>query len=149
MPSSWWAEAPLWEVLDKVQPAAVASAGTTPVTRAARRLAAYGTAVRFEGYTVPWHVPVGAAHLPDAVAMSREARRSPHMVPIRLLVGADRAGAAYISHRLQDQPAHVSLFPPGDELGRPGAVTAALRRLTAAVTGVPVPAAEPWAEPGR
>lgn len=148
VPPSWWAGGPLPEVLAMVAQTAADIMGVPGIRP---RPDSYGAAVRFEGLAVHGEsLDAEQFRNPDDDAMARTAGLGRDLVPVRVLVGADRAGVAYFARQLRGQrEVRSAITLPAGDLGRSSVITAAVRELTAAVTGVPQPRPAPRAEPER
>lgn len=148
VPGSWWEDAPLWEVLTRI---AETAAGALGIPGIGPRPDNFGIAVRFEGYSAPCDPidPVLSRHV-DAAAASRESRPGRELVAVRVLAGTDRNGVAYYSRQVRGQPTmRSSVSLPAGGRGLSGAVTTAIRQITAAVTGTPPPGQEHRTELGN
>ena len=149
VPSLWWASGSSAEVLNNIAGTAADVRGIPGIRM---RPDLYGVAFRFETRDLPWDAfgptPRDQA---EADAAAHQIRARPARIEIRVLAGADRTGTTYESRQQRGQP-HVfsTVFPPGRGRGLTGAVPDALRRLTTALTGVPLlQQADPGPEAGR
>ena len=149
VPPLWWASGSPAEVLNNI-------AGTAADVRAIpgirMRPDLYGAAFRCETRDLPRDAFCpGPPYQAGADPAAHQIRALPGRIEIRVLAGADRTGTTYESRQQRGQP-HVfsTVFPPGRGRGLTGAVPDALRRLTTALTGVPLlQQADPGPEPGR
>jgi hypothetical protein len=146
VPLDWWASADPAEVLDAV---AGLAAGVRGMPGIGMRPDLYGVALRFEGWDLPWADLGPEGHRQAAADLAaRRVHARPDRIEVRVLAGVDRTGTAYESRQQRGRPEiHQAVFPPG--LGPEGAVPDALRRVTAALTGVRLPQQEdpghePW-----
>ena len=146
VPRHWWASADPAEVLDAV---AGLAAGVRGMPGIRMRPDLYGIALRFEGWDLPWADLGPEGHrqaVADAAAHRVHAR--PDRIEVRVLAGVDRTGTAYEARQQRGWPEiYQAVFAPGR--GPVGAVPDALRRVTAALTGVRLPQREdpgyePW-----
>ena len=110
----------------------------------------YGTALRFEGQALDTP-DLGAGLRGQARAGTRAHRiHAPGREEFRILLAADRAGNTYAARQLRgDERVYSRIFPPSPQFRPDGALPAALRRLTMALAGAPLPqhAPEPDAGP--
>ena len=149
VPPLWWVSGSPAEVLNNIAGTAADVRGIPGIRM---RPDLYGVAFRSETRDLPWDASgPGPRDQAEADAAARQIRARRGRIEIRVLAGADRTGTTYESRQQRGQP-HVfsTVFTPGRGRGLTGAVPDALRRLTTALTGVPLlQQADPGPEAGR
>jgi hypothetical protein len=146
IPLAAWATGRPPDVLEEI---ALAAEIASRIPGARRHRDLYGAAFRCEGWGLDMRgLDAGQRREAEADSAAHRIHARPDRIEYRLLVAADRTGATYAARQQRGQDeVFTDSFTPGSALRHDGAVPAALARVTAALTGVPLPRPYP-PEPG-
>lgn len=143
IPVAVWAAGRPPDVLEEIAFAAGIAARIPGARR--RHHDVYGTAFRFEGWGVDMrNLDAAQRRQAEADSAAHQIHARPDRVEYRLLLAADRTGTTYAARQQRGQAQVLTdVLPPGSALRQDGTVPAALRQMTAALTGVPLPQPQP------
>lgn len=138
IPRAAWAAGRPPDILEYIALAAEI-ASRIPGTR--RHGDLYGTAFRTEGWGLDMqNLDAAQRRQAEADSAAHRIHARPDRIEYRLLVAADLTGTTYAARQQRGQDQVLTdIFPPGSALRQDGAVPAALRRMTAALTGAALP----------